>query len=55
MTEQNVQSLNKAIEETVELTHQLIEQTSAEIACSQALSQTEAHLVQSMTLSLLIR
>jgi hypothetical protein len=46
MAEQNMQSLNAAIEGTMELAHQVIEQTRAEIARSQALRQAEADLVQ---------
>jgi hypothetical protein len=46
MAEQNMQSLDAAIEETIELAHQAIEQTRAEIARSQALKQAEADLVQ---------
>ena len=48
MAEQNMQSLNAAIEGTMELAHQAIEQTRAEIARSQALSQAEADLAQSI-------
>ncbi|QRM35840.1 hypothetical protein [Microvirga sp. VF16] len=48
MAEQNMQSLDAAIEETIDLVHQVIEQTRAEIARSQALSQAEADLVQSI-------
>jgi hypothetical protein len=48
MAEQNSQSLDAAVEETIELAHQAIEQTRAEIARSQALSQVEADLVQSI-------
>jgi len=44
MAEQNRQSLDVAVEETIELAHQAIEQTRAEIARSQALSQAEADL-----------
>ena len=44
MAEQNKQSFDAAVEETIELAHQAIEQTRAEIARSQALSQTEADL-----------
>ena len=46
MAEQNKQSLDAAVEETMELAHQVIEQTRAEIARSQALSQAEADLAQ---------
>jgi predicted Zn-dependent protease len=38
MAEQNTHSLDAAVEETIELAHQVIEQTRAEIARSQALS-----------------
>lgn len=51
MAEQNIQSLNAAVEETMDLAHQVIEQTRAEIARSQALSQDEAdlaHLIDRM-------
>jgi hypothetical protein len=48
MAEQNMQSLDAAVEETIELAHQVIEQTRAEIARSQALSQAEADLAQSI-------
>jgi hypothetical protein len=48
MAEQNMQSLDAAVEETIELAHQAIEQTRAEIARSQALSQAEADLAQSI-------
>jgi iron uptake system EfeUOB component EfeO/EfeM len=48
MAEQNTQSLDAAVEETIELAHQVIEQTRAEIARSQALSQAESDLTQSI-------
>ena len=48
MVEQNTQSLNAAVEETMDLAHQAIEQTRAEIARSQALSQVEADLARSI-------
>ena len=48
MAEQSMQSLDAAVEETIELAHQVIEQTRAEIARSQALSQAEADLAQSI-------
>jgi hypothetical protein len=48
MAEQNSQSLDAAVEETIELAHQVIEQTRAEIARSQALSQAEADLAQAI-------
>jgi hypothetical protein len=47
MAEQNTHSLDAAVEETIELAHQVIEQTRAEIARSQALSQAESDLAQS--------
>ena len=46
MAEPNKQSLDAAVEETIELAHQAIEQTRAEIARSQALSQAQADLAQ---------
>ncbi len=46
MAEQNKQSLDAAVEETIDLAHQAIEQARAEIARSQALSQAEADLAQ---------
>lgn len=48
MAEQNMQSLDATVEETIELAHQVIDQTRAEIARSQALSQAEADLAQSI-------
>ena len=48
MAKQNTHSLDAAVEETIELAHQAIEQTRAEIARSQALSQAEADLAQSI-------
>ena len=48
MAEQNKQSLDSAVEETIELAHQVIYQTRAEIARSQALSQAEAGLAQAI-------
>jgi hypothetical protein len=44
MAEENIQPLDVAVEETIERAHQAIEQTRAEIARSQALSQAEADL-----------
>jgi hypothetical protein len=41
MAERNMQSLDATVEETIELANQVIEQTRAEIARSQALSQAE--------------
>jgi hypothetical protein len=46
MAEPNKQSLDAAVEETIELAHQAIEQTRAEIARSQALSQAQADRAQ---------
>ncbi|MEZ0167121.1 hypothetical protein [Microvirga sp. TS319] len=48
MSNENKQPLEEAVEETIELAHQAIEQTRAEIARSQALSQAEADLAQSI-------
>ena len=48
MAEQNTQSLDAAVEETMDLARQAIEQTRAEIARSQAWSQTEADLAQAI-------
>jgi hypothetical protein len=48
MAEQNMQSLDATVEETMDLANQVIEQTRAEIARSQALSQAEADLAQSI-------
>jgi len=48
MAKQNTQPLDEAIDETIELAHQAIEQTQAEIARSQALSQAEADRVQAI-------
>jgi hypothetical protein len=48
MAEQNMQSLNAAVDETIEPAHQVIEQTRAEIVRSQALSQAEADLAQAI-------
>ncbi|GEO19401.1 hypothetical protein [Microvirga aerophila] len=48
MAEQNMQSLNAAVEETIDLAHQAIEQTRAEIARSQALSQADADLAHAI-------
>ncbi len=48
MAEQNRQSLDVAVEETMEVAHQALEQTRAEIARSRALSQAEADLVQAI-------
>ncbi|QRM35663.1 hypothetical protein [Microvirga sp. VF16] len=48
MAEQNMQSLDAAVEETIELAHLAIEQTRAEITRSQALSQAEIDLAQAI-------
>ena len=48
MSNENKQPLDAAIETTLEQAHQAIEQTRAEIARSQALSQAEADLAQSI-------
>ena len=48
MADQNTQSLDAAVEKTMDLANQAIEQTRAEIARSQALSQTEAGLAQAI-------
>jgi signal transduction histidine kinase len=48
MPETNMQPLDEAIEETMDLAQQAIEQTRAEIARSQALSQAEAELARSI-------
>ena len=48
MSEHNKQSLDAAIGETIDLANQAIEQTRAEIARSQALSQAEADLAQAI-------
>ena len=43
-----MQSLDAAVEETMELAHQVIEQARAEIARSQALRQAEADLTHAI-------
>ncbi|MGF9763578.1 hypothetical protein AAII07_51485 [Microvirga sp. 0TCS3.31] len=48
MAEQNTHSLAAAVEKTMDLAHKAIEQTRAEIARSQALSEAEADLVQAI-------
>jgi hypothetical protein len=48
MAKQDTQPLNEAIDETIKLANQTIEQTRAEIARSQALSQAQADLAQSI-------
>jgi hypothetical protein len=42
MSKQNAQPLAAAVEETIELAHQAIAQTRAEIARAQALGEIEA-------------
>jgi hypothetical protein len=48
MAEQNTQSLDAAVEEMMDLANQAIEQTRAEIARSQALSQANVGLAQAI-------
>ena len=48
MAKENTQPLDEAVEQTIEQAHQVIEQTRAEIARSQALSQAEADLARSI-------
>jgi hypothetical protein len=48
MAKENTQPLDQAVEKTIEQADQAIEQTRAEIARSQALSQAEADLVRSI-------
>ena len=48
MSNENTQPLDEAVGETIELAHQAIEQTRAEIARSQALSQAKADLAQAI-------
>ena len=48
MAKENTQPLDEAVEKTIEQADQAIEQTRAEIARSQALSQAEADLVRSI-------
>jgi hypothetical protein len=48
MAKENTQPLGEAVEQTIEQAQQAIEQTRAEIARSQALSQAEADLVRSI-------
>jgi hypothetical protein len=48
MPEKNIQPLVEAIEATMDLAHQAVKQTRAEIARSQALSQAEADLARSI-------
>jgi hypothetical protein len=48
MAKENTQPLGEAVEQTIEQAQQAIEQTRAEIARSQALSQAEADLARSI-------
>jgi hypothetical protein len=48
MGKENTQPLDEAVEQTIEQAQQVIEQTRAEIARSQALSQAEAGLARSI-------
>jgi hypothetical protein len=48
MSKENSNPLDEAVEQTIEQAHQAIEQTRAEIARSQALSQAEADLARSI-------
>lgn len=48
MSDPNLPPLDQAIEETIDLAQQAIEQARAEIARSQALSQAEADLARSI-------
>lgn len=48
MSDPNLLPLDQAIEETIDLAQQAIEQTRAEIACSRALSQAEADLARTI-------
>jgi hypothetical protein len=48
MAKETTQPLDEAVEQTIEQAHQAIEQTRAEIARSQALSQVEADLARSI-------
>jgi hypothetical protein len=48
MSNENKQPLDAAVEATLEQAHQAIEQTRAEIARSQVLSQAEADLAQAI-------
>lgn len=48
MPKQSKQPLDEAIEETIDLAQQAIEQTRAEIARSQALNQAETELARSI-------
>jgi hypothetical protein len=48
MSNENTQPLDEAVGETIELAYQAIEQTRAEMARSQALSQAETDLVRSI-------
>lgn len=46
MSNENKQPLDEAVEETIGLAHQAIEQTRAEIARSQTLGQAEADIAR---------
>jgi hypothetical protein len=48
MSNENKQPLDAAVEATLEQAHQAIEQTRAEIARSQTLSQAEVDLAQAI-------
>lgn len=48
MVRENTRPLDEAVEQTIEQAHQAIQQTRAEIARSQALSQVEADLARSI-------
>jgi hypothetical protein len=48
MSNENKPRLDAAVEATLEQAHQAIEQTRAEIARSQTLSQAEVHLAQAI-------
>jgi hypothetical protein len=48
MAKENAQPLDEAVEQTIEQAQQVIEQTRAEIARAQALSQAEADLARSI-------
>jgi hypothetical protein len=48
MSNENTQRLDAAVEATLKQAHQAIEQTRAEIARSQTLSQAEVHLAQAI-------
>ncbi|WP_114948507.1 hypothetical protein [Microvirga calopogonii] len=48
MAKENTQPLDEAAEQTIEQANQVIAQTRAEVARSQALSQVEAELARSI-------